>query len=51
MRWNRWLTFDRGTAILGSLGDLTTRIAKIAKTDVRISTNFTAAIGSISKYD
>ncbi len=34
------------TALSWSLGDLTTRIAKMAKTDVRILFNFTAAIGS-----
>jgi hypothetical protein len=34
------------TALLECLGDLTTRIAKMAKTGVRILFNFTAAIGS-----
>ena len=35
----------RNKAIVGSLGDLTTRIAKIAKTGVRILPNPTAVIG------
>jgi hypothetical protein len=43
MLWEGLLTT---TALFWPLGDLTTRIAKMAKTDVRILFNFAAAIGS-----
>lgn len=52
MCWGRLLVSNlphKSKAIFGSLGDLTTRIAKVPKTGVRILPNSTAAI-SLTQY-